>query len=143
MDDRNMLKVGRWSLQLAPGWQLDGAFSAFHLTPDPNGSLDPGVVTYEGHAPSQQWRAHLALPLFARGQADVHLFRTGSVRHLAVPAYTRIDARIEWSLTSQLSAIAGGQNLLRQSHPEFYGHETNMQSTLVPRSGTLGLVWRF
>ena len=130
-------------LQLKDGWQVDGALSTFHLTPHPNGSLDPAVPSYEGHAPSHQWRAHLALPLFARGQADMHLFRTGALPQLSVPSYTRLDARVEWSLTGQLSAVVSGQNLLNAAHSEFRGHETNMQSTLVPRSLGLRLVFRF
>jgi iron complex outermembrane receptor protein len=130
-------------LQLKDGWQVDGAFSAFNLTPHPNSSLDPAVQSYEGHAPSQQWRAHLALPLFARGQADMHLFRTGALPQLSVPSYTRLDARFEWSLTGQLSAVVSGQNLLNAAHPEFRGHETNIQSTLVPRSLGLRFVYRF
>lgn len=130
-------------LQLRDGWQVDGAFSAFHLTPHANGSQDPAVQLYEGHTPLTQWRAHLALPLFARGQADVHLFRTGALPQLAVELYTRLDARFEWSLTGQLSAVLSGQNLLSPSHSEFSGHETNMQSTLVPRSVGLRLVCRF
>lgn len=130
-------------VQLRDGWQVDGAFSAFHLTPHANGSLDPTVPLYEGHAPTRQWRAHLALPLLARGQADVHLFRTGSLAQLSVDPYTRLDARVEWPLTRQISAVLSGQNLLNGSHREFRGHETNIQSTLVPRSGMLRLVWRF
>jgi iron complex outermembrane receptor protein len=130
-------------MQLAEGWRIDGAFSAFHLTPHPNGSLDPSVPGYQGHAPAYQWRAHLAMPIFARGQGDVHVFHTGKVEPIDVPAFARLDVRVEWSLTGQLAVVASGQNLLRASHVEFYGHETNIQSTRVPRSGGLRLVWRF
>jgi outer membrane receptor protein involved in Fe transport len=130
-------------IQLKDGWQIDGAFTAFHLTPHANGSQDPSVQLYEGHAPSRQWRAHLALPLFARGQADLHLFRTGSIAQLEVEPYTRLDARVEWSLTGQLAAAVSGQNLLSTGHSEFRGHETNIQSTLVPRSLGVRLVYRF
>jgi iron complex outermembrane receptor protein len=128
---------------LRSGWQIDGAFSAFHLTSHPNGSQDPASPLYDGHAPSRQWRAHLAFPLFARGQGDLHLFRTGALRQLAVEPYTRLDARLEWALTTQLSAEFIGQNLLNAAHFEFRGHETNMQSTLIPRSVGLRLVRRF
>ncbi len=130
-------------IQLKDGWQVDGAFTAFHLTPHANGSRDQAVQLYEGHAPSRQWRAHLALPLFARGQADVHLFRTGSIAQLKVEPYTRLDARVEWSLTGRLAAVASGQNLIGPAHSEFRGHETNIQSTLVPRNLELRLVYRF
>jgi outer membrane receptor for ferrienterochelin and colicin len=130
-------------VQLRDGWQVDGAFSAFRLTPHTNGSQDPSVPAYEGHAPSSQWRMHLATPLFARDQADVHLFQTGSLPQLAVDSYTRLDTRMEWSLTGQLSVVASGQNLLSAAHAEFRGHETNMQSTLVPRRVGVRLVCLF
>jgi hypothetical protein len=45
---------------------------------------------------------------------------------------TRLDARIEWSLTGQVSAVVTGQNLLDGSHREFQWHRTNMQPTLLP-----------
>ena len=58
-------------VQLRDGWQVDGALSAFRLTPHVNGSRDPSVPAYEGNSPSSQWRMHLAMPIFTRGQADV------------------------------------------------------------------------
>lgn len=140
-DTRGAEVSGR--LQLAEGWLIDGAFSAFHLTPHLNGSLNPEAVGYGGHAPARQWRAHLALPASRRGQVDLHLFHTGAIAKLEVPAYTRVDARLEWSLTGRLSAIASGQNLFEDAHAEFLAHEVNVGSTLVPRSGALRLVWRF
>jgi hypothetical protein len=78
-----------------------------------------------------------------RGQADVHVFRVGAIEGFSVPAYTRLDARLEWPLATRLSFIVSGQNLTNRAHAEFSGHETNLQSTLVPRSGSLRLAWRF
>ncbi len=133
--------VGR--LQLTDTWEADATFSAFGASSDPNGSLDPRATDFDGRAPRYQWRAHSALPLGARGQADVHLLYVGPIRTLAVSGYTRLDTRVEWRLTGQTSLVASGQNLLQDSHAEFFGHETNMQSTLMPRSATLTLAWRF
>jgi iron complex outermembrane receptor protein len=129
-------------LQLSRTWEIDGTFSAFHLTPHPNGSRDQSAITFDGKAPSYQWRAHSAFPL-ARGQADLHLFRVGALDRLAIPAYTRLDARIEWPLTSRMSAIVSGQNLTNHAHAEFAEHAATMQSTFVPRSAGLRLAWRF
>jgi iron complex outermembrane receptor protein len=130
-------------LQLTPTWEIDGSVSTFHLTPHLNGSRDLNAASYDGRVPTFQWRAHSAFPILLRGQADVHLFRVGAIDALSVPAYTRLDARLEWPLTSQLSVIASGQNLTNRAHAEFSGHENNLQSTLVPRSGSLRLAWRF
>jgi outer membrane receptor protein involved in Fe transport len=133
--------VGR--LQITSAWEADATFSAFGASSNPSGSLDPAATDFDGRAPRYQWRAHSAFPLGPRGQADIHLFHVGRIRTLAVPAYTRLDARIEWRLTGQTSLVGSGQNLLQDTHAEFFGHETNMQSTLMPRSGTLTLAWRF
>jgi iron complex outermembrane receptor protein len=133
--------VGR--VQLTESWEADGTFSAFAASSDPNGSLDPTTTNFDGQAPRYQWRAHSAAPLGPRGQADVHLFYVGPIRSLAVPGYTRLDARVEWRLTGQTSLVGSGQNLLQNTHREFAGLEANIQATLVPRSGTLALAWRF
>jgi iron complex outermembrane recepter protein len=130
-------------LQLTRIWEIDGAFSAFHLTPHGNGSRDVNAIAYDGQAPRTQWRAHSSFPLGPRGQADLHLFHVGPIDGLQVAAYTRLDVRLEWPLTNQLSVIASGQNLTNHAHAEFSGHETNLQSTLVPRSAGLRLAWRF
>jgi iron complex outermembrane recepter protein len=133
--------VGR--LQLTDSWETDGTFSVFGASSDPNGSLDPAATAFDGHAPSYQWRAHSAVPLGPRGQADVHLFYVGPIRSLDIPGYTRLDARVEWRLTGQASLVGSGQNLLQDTHPEFNGQETAILATSVPRSGTLALAWRF
>jgi iron complex outermembrane receptor protein len=130
-------------LQLARTWEIDGTFSSLRVTPQTNGSRAPGAATFGGQVPRFQWRAHSSFPIASRGQADVHLFRVGAIETLDVRAYTRLDARIEWPLTTQLSIIASGQNLTNHAHAEFSGHETNLQSTLVPRSAGLKIAWRF
>jgi outer membrane receptor protein involved in Fe transport len=129
-------------LQVTETWEIDAGFSAFHLTPYADGSLDTNAVTYDGRVPQMQWRAHSSFAL-GRGQADLHLFRVGPIDGITVPAYTRLDARLEWPLTRQVSLVASGQNLTNRAHAEFSGHETNLQSTLVPRSAGLRLAWRF
>jgi iron complex outermembrane receptor protein len=128
---------------IGSGWQVDGTFTTFHLTPRPRGSLDPAVPDFRGHAPNYQWRTHLALPLLSRGLADVHLFHTGSIEALDVPSFVRLDARAEWSLSGPVSIVGRGQNLLRASHLEFNGDKTVLESTLVPRNGAVQLVWHF
>jgi iron complex outermembrane receptor protein len=129
-------------VQLADTWEIDGGVSAFHLTPHANGSLDSNAIAYDGRIPQAQWRAHSSFP-FWRGQADLHLFRVGPIDGLSVPAYTRLDARVEWPLTRQVSLVASGQNLTNRAHAEFAAHETNMESTLVPRSAALKIAWHF
>jgi iron complex outermembrane receptor protein len=140
-DTRGAEVSGR--VQAGKGWQVDGALATFHLAPHPMGSLDPSLPGYDSHAPAYQWRTHVALPLGRRGQADIHFFHTGRIDSADVPAITRLDVRAEWPLTRQLSLVASGQNLLHPSHLEFAGDKTVLESTEIPRSGGLRLVWRF
>jgi iron complex outermembrane receptor protein len=140
-DTRGAEVSGR--VQIGGGWHLDGALATFHLTPHPMGSLDPSLTDYDGHTPASRWRAHAAIPLSRRGQADIHFFRTGPIDSADVPAIARLDARLEWSLTRQMSLVASGQNLLHPSHLEFNGDKTVLESTEMPRSGGLRLAWRF
>ena len=83
-------------VQIRGGWHLDGALATFHLTPHPMSSLDPLLTDYDGHTPAYQWRAHAAMPLSRRGQADSHVFRTGPIDSADVPAIARLDVRAEW-----------------------------------------------
>ncbi|MEP6592616.1 MAG: TonB-dependent receptor [Acidobacteriota bacterium] len=128
---------------LSSAWRLDGAFSVFDLTPHPDAaSHDPIAAAADGDAPAYQWRGHSALSLGPRAKTDVLLFYVGPLVRLAIPAYTRADVRVEWALTSRLSAVVQAQNLLSASHPEFLMDPATMVSTRVPRSARAQLVWR-
>lgn len=128
---------------LSRAWQLDGTFSVFHLTPRPDAaSRDPLAAVADGAAPGYQWRGHSALSLGSRATTDVQLFYVGPLVRQAIPAYTRADVRFEWTLTSRLSAVVQGQNLLSPSHPEFLMNAATIVSTRVPRSARVQLVWR-
>jgi outer membrane receptor protein involved in Fe transport len=140
-DTRGVEIAGR--VALGGAWQVDGSFSAFHLTPHPDAaSHDATTPTYDGHAPTYQWRGHSALSLGPRATADVLLFYVGSLGQLGVPAYTRADGRFEWKLTRHVSVSARGHNLLSPAHAEFASDQT-IESTRVPRGGNLRLTWRF
>jgi len=129
---------------LTDAWQVDGSFSAFHLTPHLNAaSHDPGAATFDGSAATFEWRGHSAMSLGPRVQADLLLFHVGSLRELGIPSYTRADARVEWKLTAPLSIAVQGQNLLGPAHAEFATGTTTLLSTQVPRSAALRLTWRF
>jgi hypothetical protein len=114
------------------------------LTPhaDPS-SRDAGAAVFAGNAPGSQWRAHSALSLGPRVQADVLLFRVGSLDGLGVPAYTRADLRFEWKATPRLSAIAQGQNLLSPAHAEFADDGSYIVMTQMPRNIGFRLTWQF
>ena len=140
-DTRGIEIAGRVALRR--WWQIDGTFATFHLTPHPDpASHDLAAAAFDGQAPGYQWRGHSGFSLGPKMQADVLLFHVGSLEQIGVPAYTRADARFEWKLTRRFSLTAQGQNLLSPGHAEFDG-DTTLVSTLMPRSGSLRLTWRF
>ena len=128
---------------LTSSWQVDGAFSTFHLTPhlDPS-SHDPIAGNSDGDAPGLQWRGHSALTLGPRAQADLLVFYVGPLGRLGIPAYTRADVRFEWKLTPRLSTVVQGQNLLSPAHAEFLMDVRTVGSTQMPRSASVRLIWR-
>jgi len=65
----------------------------------------------------------------------------GELRRLAVPAYTRADARLAVALSGRLSVAVSGRNLLESSHPEY--RSSVVVATRIPRSVTVHLVWKY
>jgi iron complex outermembrane receptor protein len=131
----------RW--QATAAWRLEGNYSLFHLTPHPDpASRDPTAATFDGDAPQHQWQIHSLFTLGSRADLDALLMHVGELADLGVPAYTRVDARIEWRLGRGLSAIVRGQNLTDRSHAEFTSLPVQTLATQMPRSVSLGLTWR-
>jgi outer membrane receptor protein involved in Fe transport len=75
-------------------------------------------------------------------QLSASVARTGHLRRLGVPAYTRLDARAEFRVNSRLTAAAVGQNLLSSQHAEFTSDILYLTSGM-PRSARLDLRWEF
>ncbi len=143
----NLLQADTAGLEVAarfapvPAWRLDASYSHFRLTPHPDpSSRDTAAATFGGTAPAHQWQLHSAATLGPRTEIDAALFRTGALRTLDVPAYTRADVRVEVKLTGQFSAVATARNLLDPSHAEYV--TGSVTSTQVPRSASIDLVWR-
>jgi hypothetical protein len=123
-----------------PSWRTDASYSTFHLTPHPSASSrDPNAAAFDGNAPAHQWQVHSRLGLGARTEVDATLFHVGTLTNLAVPAYTRADARVEVIVTRRLSAVAAGANLFRSTHAEYASNV--LVATRVPRSVSVQLVW--
>jgi iron complex outermembrane receptor protein len=129
--------------QVRHGWDADASVSLFRMVAFANGSQDPHTALIDGDTPAREWRLHSGWALGPRRLADVRLIRVGELAAARVPAYTRLDARLEWGLTPHLSITADGQNLLRRSHLETVMFSDSVASTRIPRSGNLGFTWRF
>jgi len=125
-----------------PRWQIEASYAFLHLTSalDP-ASLDVAALT-DGNAPKHQWGLRTTFTVRPGVQASGSVSRVSRLRQLSVPAYTRLDARLEWRLSSRLTAAAVGQNLLTGSHQEFASPVLFLTSG-VPRSARLDLRWEF
>jgi iron complex outermembrane receptor protein len=129
--------------RLAPGrtWNLSASYSSFYVSPHPAaGTRDSAAATFDGNAPTQQWQVQSSVRIGARTEVNGALFRTGRLRAMGVPAYTRADARVEVRITPRLSLIATGRNLADPRHAEYLTR--SVVSTQVPRSADIQLVWR-
>jgi iron complex outermembrane receptor protein len=145
---QNLLTVDTAGMEIAaqvtplPHWRLEASYSGFSLTPHPDQtSVDPDAALFDGNAPAHQWQVHSSVRVGPRTDVNVQLFRSGPLRRLGVPAYTRADARVEVRLSPRVSAVAGVRNLFDATHAEFVG--VTVVSTQIPRSADVQLVWRF
>jgi iron complex outermembrane receptor protein len=139
---RGVEVAGRWAP--TPVWHVDASYTRFDLTPHlAVTSLDPNAAHEDGSAPRHQWQVRSTFTPNTRATFRVAVFRVGQLQQFGVPAYTRVDANVEWRFTPQLSLMAIGQNLLDPSHPEFSGVNSLLTATHVPRSGSLRLTWTF
>jgi iron complex outermembrane recepter protein len=133
---------GRWAPTSV--WRVDGSYAALRFTPHVRpASLDAAAAVDDGNAPSSQWQLHSSAWLTARTEIDFSFYRVGRLRSLQIPAYSRADARLEFTLGPQLSLAVVGQNLTSRHHLEFSGVDSLMQASAVPRSGRLQLRWQF
>jgi iron complex outermembrane receptor protein len=124
-------------------WRLDGGYSTFRLTPHLSAtSGDTAAASFDGNAPRAQWQARSAFSLAHGVELDVMVFQAGRLSTLQIDAYTRTDARLEVPLTQRLSLSVAGQNLFDRAHAEFAGDGAIVTPTLVPRSGSINVVWR-
>jgi iron complex outermembrane recepter protein len=144
----NLLEATSYGIEMgahwlpAPWWRLDGGLSTFRLTPHISpASRDVASASFDGNAPRAQWHARSAFSLGRSVNVDLTVFRTGALSLLQVPAYTRADVRLELPLTRVLSLAVLGQNLLDRAHLEYAGQGAIVTPTLIPRSGSIMLMW--
>jgi iron complex outermembrane receptor protein len=124
-----------------PRWQIDASYAFLHLTTEADpASLDPDVT--DGNSPAHQWGLRTTFTVRPGVQAGASVSRVSRLRQLSVPAYTRLDARVEWRLNSRLTAAAVGQNLMAGYHQEFASEFVFLTSDM-PRSARLDLRWEF
>ncbi len=143
----NLLNVDTTGVEvaghLAPvgRWRVDGSYSALRLVPHPDpSSRDPRSSIFDGSAPRHQWQVQSTLRTGNRVELGGGLFHSGRLRNFAIPAYTRVDARISIGLRPKLTAEVAAKNLFDRAHREFT--DISVLPTLAARRVELQLVWR-
>jgi iron complex outermembrane receptor protein len=130
----------QWDVTSA--WQIRGGFTTFHLAPHPDpASRDEAMAVYDGDAPRLQWLVRSLLRIGAT-ECDLLVAHAGALTNLAVPAYTRVDLRVERPLGRGVSAAIVGRNLSDRAHLEYAPSGILQIATEVPRSLSFQLRWR-
>ncbi|HUE85955.1 MAG TPA: TonB-dependent receptor [Vicinamibacterales bacterium] len=131
----------RWNP--VPQWEIEALYARLHMKADQDpASLRPTAADTDGNAPPHQWEARTAVALRPGIETSVSLRRVGPLRVIAVPAYTRVDARAEFEVNSRLTAAVVGQNLTQRRHAEFASDIIFLISR-IPRSARFDLRWAF
>jgi iron complex outermembrane receptor protein len=134
---------GDWLL--TEEYRLRGAWSAygsdFHRSVVP--SVTGSMSSRDGSYPRQQFSVSLAATPLPDVTADVTLRSVGRVADGGgISAYVTADLRLGWKITPEIELSAVGRNLFDPTHPEFVSEYLGTQSTEVPRSAFVQIVWR-
>ena len=141
-DTRGVEVTARW--MPSARWQMDAWYSTFHLTPylAPT-SHDVDMAHTNGKAPHEQWQLRWTLLMSPRAELSTSVRGVGEIEELDVPAYARVDARLQVPLTRRTSLVFTGENLQQGTHREWGGIEEGYATTEIPRSAHLQIRWRF
>ena len=132
---------GSWDV--TSRWRLNAGFSvlSMNITPDAS-SRDTTVALTGGYSPKHQAQLRSSVRLSRRLEWDTSAYFVGALSNGPVPAYTRLDTRLGWTMGESISFSVSGQNLLSPYHLEFL-NGTLVQPTLVERSVVGKVTWRF
>jgi iron complex outermembrane receptor protein len=122
-------------------WKLSGSHSwlEYRETPAPGAGM--GNFPND-NSPQHQFNVHSAVDLTHRLSFDVMAYYVGALTQLQVPAYTRLDAHLNFKVTRDLDLSVGGRNLLDTRHQEFRP-EDQVLNEWIRRSVWMRLTWAF
>ncbi|MBF0165108.1 MAG: TonB-dependent receptor, partial [Magnetococcales bacterium] len=111
-------------------WRLTASHTWLKMNLDvTDGSTDTTTPASANDIPRHQWQLRSRLDLPHDLELDAAFFYTARIRNLAIPAVTRLDLRLGWRPTSNLTLSLAGQNLLDDHHPEFTGQMVTPSET--------------
>jgi iron complex outermembrane receptor protein len=130
------------NLQAAAWWLIQANYSHLRMNLDPNdGSTDTTSEAAERQNPRHQAWIRSAMDLTAELALDVMARYVSGLRAFDVEGYVQADVRLAWQDPSRkFEAALVGQNLMRDSHPEFNAKASRSE---IQRGAYLSLLWRF
>ena len=131
-------------VELARRWRISTGHTflnmQLHLRPDARAGQDAST---EGDSPSRQTHLRSYLDLPKGVEWDAAVYRVGSLRTNAIPAYTRIDTRIGWRINERVELRASAANLLNHRHIEYVSEDRFNGPRMLGRTVSGGLLFRF
>jgi iron complex outermembrane receptor protein len=131
------------SWDVAKRWRISPGYSLLRMkvTPDAT-SGDAAVATTGGYSPQHQAQLRSSVKLSRTLEWDTSAYYVGRLTNGPVPAYTRLDTRLGWTLRERTYLSVSGQNLLTPRHFEFLNgyqvHPTEVERSIVGK-----ITWRF
>jgi len=132
---------GNWDV--TSRWRISPGFSLLRMKfmPDP-ASGDTTIAATGGYSPEHQAQLRSFVKLSHRLDWDPSAYFVGALSNGPVPAYTRLDTRLGWTLGESVYFSVSGQNLLSPHHFEFLNgyqiHPTEVERSIVGK-----ITWRF
>jgi len=106
---------------------------------DPN-SRDAISASIDRQSPRNQFQVRSNFDLSRKVQFDAGAYYVGALRNLAIPAYTRLDARLGYRPWRDFEMSLTGQNLQRGRHAEFFTVPP-YRNAAIGRSLIVTLTW--
>ncbi len=128
-----------FNLEVTRYWRVSVTDSPLRVSQYSPWSAPAGLGS---ESPEQQWGVRSELHLPHHLEADVASYYVGRLPQQQISSYTRLDARLGWNVGERLALSLGGQNMLRDQHPEFRS-VLGVAPTEVRRNVFLKATWRF
>ena len=123
----------RWRLIPSYSWQeLD-----MRLDPNSRDDISTGI---DRQSPRHQFQVRSNFDLSRKLQFDAGAYYVGALSYLAIPAYTRLDARLGYRPRRDFEISLTGQNLQGGRHTEFFS-VAPYPNAAIGRSVIVTLTW--
>ncbi len=130
--------------QVKENWKLRASHTYLKMVMElDSGSTDTTISASDGDIPRHQFQIRSYLDLRDDLELDGSLFYVDRIKNASIPAYTRLDMRLGWRPTADMTVSLAGHNLLDDEHKEFTGASSGTTSSVVPRTFLARIDWEF